>query len=293
MNFVSVDVETANPDLSSICRIGIVHFENGRVSKTWQQYVDPEDEFSVFNIAVHGVTPQDVRGAPKIPDLLPEIRTMVEGKIVVCHGPFDRVAFGRAAEKYNLPPLDCIWLDTMRVVRRAWSQFAQGGYGLSNIAQFLGISYTQHVPVEDARAAGEVLLRAIAETGLSLQEWLIRVEQPISPESKKAIVRDGNPDGPLAGEVLVFTGSLSIPRRVAADLAAEAGCTVAPGVTTRTTIVVVGDQDIRRLGGHTKSRKHRKAEELIEKGYPIRILTESDFFTLIGADATSLRSRAG
>jgi DNA polymerase-3 subunit epsilon len=41
--------------------------------------------------------------------------------------------------------------------------------------------------------------------------------------------------------------------------------------------LVVGDQDVTRLAGHSKSSKHRKAEELIAKGVPIRILRESDF----------------
>ena len=64
-------------------------------------------------------------------------------------------------------------------------------------------------------------------------------------------------------------------------MAAEAGCDVASSVTRKTTLLVVGDQDIRRLAGHKKSSKHRKAETLIQKGQPIRILGESDFFSLI------------
>jgi DNA polymerase-3 subunit epsilon len=68
-----------------------------------------------------------------------------------------------------------------------------------------------------------------------------------------------------------------MPRREAADLAAAIGCTVEDGVTKKTTLLVVGDQDVRRLAGHEKSSKHRKAESLIETGQPIRILRESDF----------------
>ena len=81
----------------------------------------------------------------------------------------------------------------------------------------------------------------------------------------------------LAGDVVVFTGALSITRIEAADLAAQAGCTVATTVSKATTVLVVGDQDVSRLGGHDKSSKHRKAEELIANGQPIRILGESDF----------------
>ena len=53
------------------------------------------------------------------------------------------------------------------------------------------------------------------------------------------------------------------------------------GVTRDTTILVVGDQDIRVLAGHDKSSKHRKAEKLIREGYSIRIIGESDFLLTI------------
>ena len=57
---------------------------------------------------------------------------------------------------------------------------------------------------------------------------------------------------------------------------------MADSVTKHTTLLVVGDQDIRALNGHEKSSKHRKAEELMAKGLPIRILTESDFASMVG-----------
>jgi DNA polymerase-3 subunit epsilon len=66
-----------------------------------------------------------------------------------------------------------------------------------------------------------------------------------------------------------------------ADLAASVGCQVAAGVTKKTTILVVGDQDISKLAGHEKSAKHRKAELLVAEGYPIRIIRETDFKALV------------
>jgi len=124
-------------------------------------------------------------------------------------------------------------------------------------------------------------VRAMRETGLDLSGWLSRVRQPIDPNAALPIVYDGNPDGPLYGDEIVFTGALNIHRREAAVFAAKAGCNVADGVTKSTTILVVGDQDVVKLAGHEKSRKHRKAEELIAKGQPIRILRESDYLRLI------------
>jgi DNA polymerase-3 subunit epsilon len=82
----------------------------------------------------------------------------------------------------------------------------------------------------------------------------------------------------------VFTGALSLPRREAADLAAQAGCSVDGGVTKETTLLIVGDQDVRRLApGQVKSSKQVKAEQLIARGQPIRILRETDFQLLIAA----------
>ena len=120
---------------------------------------------------------------------------------------------------------------------------------------------------------------------MDLDGWLRRVEQPIDPSrpAYDKFSREGNPEGYLYGEVLVFTGALDIPRREAADMAGRFGCTVADGVTKNTTILVVGDQDVKKLAGHDKSSKHRKAEKLIQQGQSIRILRESDFIVLVNS----------
>jgi DNA polymerase III subunit epsilon len=112
-----------------------------------------------------------------------------------------------------------------------------------------------------------------------LSNGLSGVCQPIHTSED---VPHANIEGPLFGEVLVFTGALSMPRHDAAVAAANSGCEVEPGVTKHTTLLVVGDQDIRRLAGHEKSSKHRKAEELINRGQRIRIVGESDFKRIIG-----------
>ncbi len=101
-------------------------------------------------------------------------------------------------------------------------------------------------------------------------------------ETAKAKRPEGNSDGPLAGEVAVSTGALSIPRRLAANLAARAGCQVDSGVTKDTTLLIVGDLDVGKLApGQSKSSKQLKAEALIAKGQFIRILRESDFLEIV------------
>lgn len=281
MNFVAIDVETANPDFASICQVGVAAFRDGMLHDTWESLVDPEDYFDEMNVAVHGINERAVRGAPKWQTVYELLAPWLQGHVVASHTPFDRAALSRACEKNGLPPHSCTWLDTARVVRRAWPAFAQKGYGLANVAKHLNIQFQHHNAKEDARAAGEVLLRAMAETGFTVEQWLDRTARPIDPLSTAPVSRPGNPDGPLFGEKLVFTGALSMPRREAADLAAAAGCEVDNGVTKHTTVLVVGDQDIAKLSGHERSSKHRKAEELMSQGQGIRIIGESDFRRLL------------
>lgn len=277
--FVAIDVETANADLASICQIGLAHYIDGFLAQEVKTYIDPEDDFDFMNVSIHGITEDTVRGAPTFSEFASLLNAKLNDQVTVCHTHFDRAAISRVCRKFGLPKPTCVWLDTARVVRRTWEQFAYSGYGLANVCRELGYEFQHHDALEDAKAAAFILLEAVKKSGLDINEWLKRVDQPISGaiSHSKPIALEGNPAGPLFGEVIVFTGTIGFPRSVAATMAATLGCKVAPNVTKKTTLLVVGDQDIRKLAGHKKSTKHRKAEDLISKGQDIRILRESDF----------------
>jgi DNA polymerase III epsilon subunit-like protein len=129
-SFTVIDVETANADLSSICQIGIVKFVEGESVDPWEQLVDPEDFFDPFNSTIHGIAEEDVLGAPTFADLFAEVERRLSRTVVVSHTHFDRVALEKASEKYGLSFPGCTWLDSARVVRRAWPErYARSGYG--------------------------------------------------------------------------------------------------------------------------------------------------------------------
>lgn len=284
MEFTAIDVETANADMSSICQIGLAVCSGESITEEWKSYIDPETFFDAVNVSIHGIDEYTVVGAPRLGDIASRVCEYLEGRIVVCHTHFDRLAIHQAFQKSALHHPHCTWLDSARVTRRAWKEFSRRGYGLHNVCRTLGYEFRHHDALEDAKAAAHVLLAAIQHSGLDLEQWLKRVQQPIEssrPYPQQRIRRAGNPDGPLYGEILAFTGALEMPRREAADMADAVGCQVDSSVTKRTTLLVVGDQDVTRLAGHQKSSKHRKAEELISEGQEIRILRETDFRALI------------
>lgn len=284
MDFVTIDVETANSDMATICQIGLARFSAGQLVAEWVSLVDPEHYFHPVNVSVHGIEEKHVRGKPKLPALADELRVYLDGAVCVSHTPFDRTAIARAHARYGLNPPSPQWLDSAAVVRRTWPDLSKRGYGLKNVCSRIGYRFTHHDALEDAKAAGYVLLAAIRESGLALDDWHARVTQPIDLARSSvgsAVCRTGSPEGPLHGEVIVFTGALQMPRATAADAAARAGSEVAANVSKKTTILVVGDVDVRVLAGHEKSTKHRKAEELALGGHGIRILRETDFNAMV------------
>jgi DNA polymerase-3 subunit epsilon len=281
MKFYTLDVETANPDYSTICQIGIGTFDEGNIIDSWKTYVDPEDYFDGMNISIHGIDEETVMGAPKFPEIYSKLKEKIEENVVVHHMPFDRVAFHRVCEKYALEPFNVKWLDSAAIARRTWEQFSHKGYGLSNLSAFLGIQFQHHDALEDSIAAGKVFLEASKKTGLGIDEWLLRISKPIHSASTVTLNLSGNTEGLLYGETIVFTGTLCIPRLDAAKLAAEAGCNVADSVNKTTTILVLGKQDSWKLKGEDKSSKHRKAEELMQKGCEIQIMMEDDFKKMV------------
>lgn len=295
MDFVVVDVETANRE-RAICQVGVVDYKDSCIAESWQSLVNPEVEFERFNVELHGIDETAVKDAPTFHEIAGELSSRLSGKIVVSHGHYDRLAFDKAAKKYRLSQIDCRWLDSLLVARRAWPEWKEQGHSLKVLAKLLAIELRHHDALEDARAAGEVILHAQKKTGVAVLEWLDRVrcrsKSSSSSPSVSKVWAEANPEGPLFGEVIVFTGTLELltpngERKVltqpeAEQCAAAVGCVPKGSITKETTMVVFGKQDERKFRpGQKISTKQEAVEEKILKGQPIQILTVADFFQLI------------
>lgn len=283
MNFLCLDVETANESRSSICQIGIAAFLEGQHVPKYDVslQIDPEDYFLDVNIGIHGIDASCIVGSLTFPQLHEVLTEILSGNVVLSHSHFDRVSLQQASAKYGLSAPECTWLDTLRVARRAWPERrTNGGHSLRALAKHCGIDFHHHSALEDARCAGLVFLQACKDSGLSLEGWIQRVAQPVVIASP--VHGNGNPKGHMFGEILVFTGQLSRTRGEMAKIANHAGCQVDENVTKHTTIVVVGDQDVRYLKqGTSISAKHQKARELVAKGNPLTVMAEADFLRLL------------
>lgn len=288
MDFVALDVETANADPRSICQIGIAVFKDGELVETWESLINPESHFDFMNSAIHGINENHVKGSPTIQEVKSKLDELVGDNVVGIYSGFDKVALER-----NFNQLDYKWLDITRVVRRTWEQVAYSGYGLANVCKLNGILIgNHHNALADAIAAGKVLVCALSSKKLTINDCESLIKKKIStlitrgamaeqPNPINVIIDGGNPDGEWFGDVLCFTGELRVPRFEASIIASQLGFDVGKGVTKKTNYLVKGQQDLFKLNGKDISAKEEKALALIKKGQDIVVISEDDFFYMI------------
>ncbi len=177
--FVALDVETANGSSASICQIGLAAVTDEARIVTWSSVIDPRCAFSPFNIQLHGIGPDQVRGAPGFEQVLAWLEPLLASQPVIQHSSFDRRAVAGACEALGREAPPWRWGDSVLIARRAWPEFtSNGGHGLAHLKRQLDLRFHHHDAGEDARAAAEVVLRAEARTGRAFDEILGWVRAP-------------------------------------------------------------------------------------------------------------------
>ena len=165
-NFVALDVETAK-SWSAACSIGIAVFEEGKLVGEHYSLIDPKTEFHPRCIDVHGINEDAVRGAPGFVEVIGKFRHLIENQVIAAHNNnYDRTTMQRDAKTWGVALPHCRWLDTMEAAQRVWPRLPS--YDLSTVCGHIGHSFGHHHALEDAKAAGHVLVAAMQESGLDM-----------------------------------------------------------------------------------------------------------------------------
>ncbi|MDY3306674.1 exonuclease domain-containing protein [Psychrobacter sanguinis] len=288
MNFVTIDVETANTDVGSICQIGMAKYIKGKLIDTYYSFVLPQTNFSRTNIEIHGIDSNTVKDAPTIFDIYGKILQFVGNNVVVSYTDFDKRAIYKCLSDHNLPLPQWQWVDASIMVRHTCQRFSKKGYNLANVCNEWNYQFNHHDALEDAKACGYIVTTILRENSLSIIDWLpdgdyVKSLSNKSIKSRFPINRpmEGNENGRFYGLNICFTGELSIKRAEIAEIAAKHGFTVKAGASKKLHYLVVGTPDISLLNGHDKSSKQRKVEELIESGADIKVIEEYEFLKLL------------
>ena len=283
-NFVVIDVETATSDRSSICQIGLAFFKDSAIVDTWETLVNPDlDEDEEFEFSwLHGISKSDVEDAPYFNEIYPELNKRLSRQVVISHTTFDKHAISQATDWSELAEVECTWLDSARLAKITNPEkYGKSGYNLKNLCKDYKIPLdNHHNAVCDAVAAGSLVVKFSEETDRNIQDWVTRTKKPIVPSKYtkvkrdgKSVIDDGNrregDDGKeFSGKKIVFTGELSMPRRVFANMAASVGFAVVGSVSKKTSYLF--------WDGEISSGKTSRAEEL-----GISMISEEEFVEMV------------
>ena len=170
-SFVAVDVEMANGRPGSICQIGIVEIREGVIQASWGTLVNPLDRFQAGNVRVHGIRAADVRYKPTFRSLARRVEAKLGSRIVVSHGKSDRRDLKAAAARYAVEPIKARWVDSVKLAQRAWPERAGArGHGLKALCDDFGIELRHHDALADATATANMVLMALKELGMTIEE---------------------------------------------------------------------------------------------------------------------------
>ena len=175
MDFLALDFETATPHADSPCELGIAVVRGGVVREGRNWLIKPRQwpYFSPWNVAVHGIRPDDVASAPRWDDIWEEVADLLDGSTVVAHNAaFDMTVLRSTLASHGLPHPAFQYFCSVSMARRVWP--GRSSYGLGPMCAFHGIPLRHHRAGNDAEATAELVLRATDnQAGSDISSFLL------------------------------------------------------------------------------------------------------------------------
>lgn len=135
---------------------------------------------------------------------------------------------------------------------------------------------------------GETIARNVVEGLKARSTVLDNLLVHVQVTWPRGATADANAAGPFAGKAVMFTGALeSMKREDAQKMVVEAGGKAASSVAKTLDYLVIGDKDLENYNNGWRSSKLKKAEQLINDGAALQIISESQFLGLLAAPGAS------
>lgn len=162
LEVVAFDTETTGLELrrgDAVVSLGACRIVNARLlaSDTFDVRIDPGKPIPPASTAIHGITDDDVAGAPPLSVILPRFRDYIGDAVILAHNAaFDLLALQPtgAGVTLDMPVLDTLLLS------RALDE-SLDGHDLDTLAERYDLSFppgTRHTALGDARVTAELWL---------------------------------------------------------------------------------------------------------------------------------------
>lgn len=178
MDFVAIDIETANSNGDSVCEIGLVKFESGIEVSSWSKIIKPANssELMSINYSTHGISQEEINEAPEFSEVWKEFSDYIDGLPIIAHGATQdlskifKSAQSAMDDSWSFPSSEYF---CSLVLSRHSSSIDLESYSLRAIAERLSIESPNivrnglvvHSAESDARAAGLIAISIASNSG--------------------------------------------------------------------------------------------------------------------------------
>ncbi len=158
MTFTAIDFETAisfHP-----CSVGIVTVQDGIIVDEYVSLIQPpNNSYSPYTIAVHGITPAETCYSPTFLDVFPEIKKRLHGQIVVAHNEsFDRSVLQNSMALHDINYQDLQLAEKWECTVKLYRAKGIKPTTLKDCCSVMDIQLQHHEALSDALACAKLYL---------------------------------------------------------------------------------------------------------------------------------------
>ncbi|WP_106450225.1 hypothetical protein [Trichococcus alkaliphilus] len=300
VNFVALNIQTANHSSTSICAIGLAKFINGKIVDRYTTLVNPEEEFDGFYQSMHKITSDLVKEKPLYSNITKDVITFIDGLPVVSHyAPFSFGAIQNCNKKYDISDFYIEYFCSCALTKALHSSI---DYGLRSLCKEFNIDLTEYNALSHAEASGKIIMELIYKNSatdlsdlykkanykkLGMVRGFERIpfekSQYFSSKEHVNLVDSLDPsyfneEHPFYRKHAVITGKLNIgSRNHAFELFEKAGGIREEQITKLTNFLIMGEQKKNKKG----SNKITDVQKRLADGQEIEILIEEDFLRML------------
>jgi exonuclease, DNA polymerase III, epsilon subunit family len=287
-DYIVVDFETTglDPRECEIIEIGAIKIEKGRETERFYTLIQPYGYLDPFITSLTGITEDDLKNQPYIESVWGDFLAFLGDNIVVGHNANFDINFAYETSKEVLSvPFKNDFICTMRMSRKLFKEHRH--HRLTDLVERFDIHCkTAHRALSDCentRDCYEYMKNHIIQNDIDV-DAVFKSYHGNSMKSKniKTEKRAFDEESPMFDKVFVFTGSLEkMLRKDAMQIVVDAGGNLGDNVTSKTSFLVLGNNDFCKSIKGGKSNKQKKAEQLKLSGQDIEIISENVFYDMI------------
>lgn len=183
LNFCVIDLETTggHHERDRIIEIGMVKVSGLKIQEQINILVDPEIPIPEFIQRLTSIGPKDVKGMPKIQEVIPKIKEFIQDDILVAHNtsfdiPFLNAVFINNGEEKLENKVICTNVMTKHLIPHITNS------NLSYMSELFELKHNQaHRALDDALASAQLLLKFC---DIFIEKGIRKVNQLYYPRNK-------------------------------------------------------------------------------------------------------------